>query len=66
MTFYTFMMRNYRGADTPEGDLATDMARDKERFPRNGKGKFDGWHKLIRDHLVREGACRECLAVFTM
>ena len=47
MSFYRFMMRNYRGTDTPEGDLAHDMERDREHFPKNGKGKFDGWHKLI-------------------
>ena len=64
MTFYRFMMRNYRGTDTPEGDLANDMMRDRERFPKNGTGKFDGWHKLIREHLVSAGACADCLAVF--
>ena len=51
MSFYRFMMRNYRGTDTPEGDLAHDMELDRGRFPKNGKGKYDGWHKLIREHL---------------
>ena len=64
MTFYRYMMRNHRGTDTPEGDLANDMERDRERFPKNGKGKFDGWHRLIREHLVKSGACAECLSVF--
>ena len=64
MTFYRYMMRNHRGADTPEGDLADDMMRDRERFPKNGKGKFDGWHKLIRGYLEKSGACAECLSVF--
>ena len=64
MCFYRYMMRNYRGTNTPEGDLAKDMERDREHFPMNGRGKYDGWHRLIRDHLVRNHACRECLAVF--
>ena len=25
MSFYTFMMRKYKGTNTPEGDLAYDM-----------------------------------------
>lgn len=64
MTFYTYMKRNHRDADTPEGDLAKDMLRDKENFPRNGPGKFDGWHRLIRGYLERCGACDACLEVF--
>lgn len=42
MSFYRFMMRNYRGKDTPEGDLAYDMERNKDTFPKNGRGKYDG------------------------
>lgn len=64
MSFYTFMMKNHKGKDTPEGDLAADMKRDKDRFPKNGAGKFDGWHRLIREHLEMRGACDACLAVF--
>lgn len=64
MTFYTYMMRNYRGTVTPKGDLANDMHDDKEQFPRNGPGKFKGWHKLIRGYLERCGACDDCLSVF--
>jgi len=64
MTFYTYMMRNHSGQDTPAGDLADDMKWDKENFPRNGVGKFDGWHSLIRRYLEREGACYDCLRVF--
>ena len=45
MTFYTWMMRNYKGDESPAGDLAADMYWDKDRFPRNGTGKFQGWHK---------------------
>jgi len=25
MSFYTFMMRSYKGTDSPEGDLAADI-----------------------------------------
>lgn len=64
MTFYNFMVRNYLGENTPEGDLAEDIHRKKDTFPRNGQGKFNGWYKLIRDYLVRHNACQECLAVF--
>lgn len=64
MTFYTFMMRNHQGKDTPEGDLAADMKRDKERFPKNGTGKFRGWYRLIRGYLVDHNACDDCLATF--
>ena len=35
MTFYTFMIRNYENDNTPAGDLARDMKRDTESFPRN-------------------------------
>ncbi len=64
MSFYTFMMRNYKGTDSPEGDLAADMARDKDSFPRNCTGKFKARHRLIREHLERHNACKACLAVF--
>jgi len=64
MTFYTYMMRNHGGESTPAGDLADDMKHDKENFPRNGVGKFDGWHGVIRAYLERRGACPECLSVF--
>lgn len=64
MTFYTWMMRNYKGDESPAGDLAADMYWDKDRFPRNGTGKFQGWHKLIRGYLETEGACPECLDIF--
>lgn len=64
MTFYTFMMRNHRGKDTPQGDLADDMFRDREKFPRNGKGKYEGWHTVLRRYLEAKQACRDCLEVF--
>lgn len=64
MTFYTFMMKNHLNEDAPAGDLAEDMKRDKDSFPRNGKGKYDGWHTIIQDYLQSRNACRECLEVF--
>ena len=64
MNFYNWMMRNHRDEDTPAGDLASDMKRVKDTFPRNGVGKFDGWHRLIRSYLVHHHACSECLEVF--
>lgn len=64
MNFYNWMMRNHRDEDTPEGDLAADMEHVKDTFPRNGVGKFDGWHRLIRSYLVQRHARSECLDVF--
>ena len=64
MNFYNWMMRNHRDENTPAGDLAADMKRVRDTFPRNGVGKFDGWHSLIRSYLVRHHACSECLEVF--
>ena len=57
MNFYNYMIRNYKTSDSPAGDLARDMARDSEHFPRNRACKFKGWHDIIHNHLVRSGAC---------
>ena len=64
MTFYTFMMCNYKNTDTPAGDLAGDMKRDSERFPRNRPCKFKGGHEQLYKHLVENGACHDCLRTF--
>lgn len=64
MSFYTYMMRNYKNADNRKGDLAKDMHLDKENFPWNPNLKFDGWYRIIRDYLEWQGACDACLAVF--
>ena len=61
MNFYNYMIRNYKTSDSPAGDLARDMARDSEHFPRNRACKFKGWHDIIHNHLVRSGACDACL-----
>lgn len=64
MTFYTFMMRNYKNSNNPAGDLARDMKSDSENFPRNRPCKFKGWHDIIYNHLVRNDACDACLKTF--
>ena len=64
MTFYTYMMRTHKGQITNAGDLAYDMERDKEDFPRNSSCKFDDWHEIILVHLYRHNACDECLETF--
>ena len=65
MTFYTFMMRTHlHEGDTPKGRLAEAMKISKERFPKNGRGKFDGWHRLIRSYLERHFDDDETLAAF--
>ncbi len=63
MTFYTFMMR-YREGEGAKRDLACDMRDDKDHFPRNGTGKFDGWHGILRGYLEDQRACDDCLEVF--
>lgn len=47
MNFYNYMIRNYKTSDSPAGDLARDMARDSEHFPRNRACKFKGWPIII-------------------
>ena len=42
MTFYTFMMRNHRGKQTPAGDLAGDIYRDRNSFPATAKASLTG------------------------
>lgn len=64
MTFYTFMIRNYENDNTPAGDLARDMKRDTESFPRNSSCKYKGWHEQIYNYLFVNKACRECLKTF--
>lgn len=64
MTFYTYMMKNYKNADGMKGKLARNMHDDKEHFPKNGQSKFKGWHTLIRDYLIKEGASYTILDAF--
>lgn len=64
MNFYNFMMKNYKDAKEPKGDLARDMYADREMFPRNAPGKFEGWRKVILNYLERNNACIECIDTF--
>lgn len=64
MNFYNYMTRNYLVEDGPKGDLARDMREDKATFPKNGVGKFRGWYKIIKDYLVSQGACYNCMETF--
>ena len=65
MTFYTFMMRNHlHNDDTPKGRLARSMKSNKDRFPKNGRGKYTGWHRLIRCYLERTNVNDEILIAF--
>ena len=64
MTFFTYMMRNHKGQYSVEGDLADDMYRDKEKFPRNSASRFKHWHDLILNYLHLHGACGDCISVF--
>ncbi len=57
MTFFDWMMENYLGEDTAEGDLAEDMHHEND-FP-----KTDEYSK-ITFYLRQKHACRECLEVF--
>ena len=56
-TFYQWM-KQFREEDSARGDLARDMKTDYRRFPK--KKNFDG----IKEYLVRNGACKNCLSVF--
>lgn len=64
MNFYSYMMKNHRGAENGAGRLAGVMAADRERFPRNGLVKYDGWHKLIHDYISRNSSYRGLMPVF--
>lgn len=63
MTFKNWMSRNYRYNLNDKGDLAHHIRID-EKFPQNGKGKFDGWRELIRSYLVEHGADHGRLQTF--
>ena len=64
MTFLNYMRRNHKGAETGAGKLAGVMASDREGFPRNGPGKFDSWHRLLRKYIDRTPAYAGMAAVF--
>ena len=64
MTFYSFMIKKYSGKDDPRGDLARDMYKDGDRFPKNMSCSDDGARSAIRGYLLRRGACPECMDTF--
>lgn len=57
MNFYEWMMDKYAQKNTPRGDLAGDMARDKS-FPK------DGSRTDILGHLESRRAAEACVACF--
>ena len=57
MDFYEWMMQ-YKGHDTPRGDLAGDMARKEREFPK------DGDYDQILSHLEGSHACKEAIRAF--
>lgn len=57
MTYYQWMIRNYKNDANPAGKLARDMKRDPS-FPR--KDVRDG----ILDYLIRHDAERSCIRAF--
>ena len=63
MTFYDFVIEKYYGKDSPRGDLAYDMERDKKTFPvvydASERSK-----RIIKNYLIRRNACEECLDTF--
>lgn len=63
MNFYKFMMSCYKNENSNRGDLADDMVRNKDEFPRNIKHKSEEYDAIIK-HLTNRNACRECLETF--
>ena len=56
--FFDFMTDNYIKENSPAGDLARDINRDKS-FPQKSAS-----HKEIINHLKQNKACTECLETF--
>lgn len=54
MSFKVWMRRNYYNGVSDKGDLARHIWAD-EKFPLNGKGKYNGWHSLFADYLRERG-----------
>ena len=57
ITFFEYMMKSLK-KDSPAGDLARDMDRDKANFPRSNT------RDEIMSYLSSKGACSECLTTF--
>jgi len=57
-SFYKFITMNFMKDDSPLGDLARDMKRDRD-FPR-----FSINYDRVRDYLERCAACSDCFDAF--
>ena len=58
-TFYEFMLQ-YKGKDTPRGDLARDMIRLQTWYPEDGDlNRIDSLH-ILMCYLSAHGACQAC------
>lgn len=66
MNFYNWMMKNYKNAESPAGDLARDMYEDdhKENFKNSNPGKYKFWNNHIRAYLESCHACDDCIETF--
>ena len=57
MSFFEYMLR-YLKKDTPEGDLARDMPRDRHNFPYYVSAK------VIKQYLISNRACDNAIDTF--
>ena len=57
MTFVQWLQARHLGKDTPFGDLAADVVRDKA-FP------VENDREVILNYLARRRACTDCLTAF--
>lgn len=57
-TYKEWMIEKYLGKNTPRGDLAYDIKRDKD-FPNGQLTK-----QRMLDHLDLKRACDKCIATF--
>lgn len=67
MTFFRFITKNYKGQESPEGDLAADILADKKGqiyFKNDGFGKYLGHYDSMMRYLRKSGACVECREAF--
>ena len=63
MTFYDFVVNRYSGKDSPRGDFAYDIERDKENFPVVSNADSIS-RQRIKDYLIFHNACSGCLEAF--
>ncbi|BED92913.1 MAG: sterile alpha motif-like domain-containing protein [Candidatus Paraimprobicoccus trichonymphae] len=58
MSFYKWLIKNYKGSGCPKGDLADDAVRDSE-FSKNSSS-----FKQILNYLNSQGDCYGCISAF--